>query len=428
MREVFEGSLAGRVLEAAGPEIERSQALALGLFSPAGETRFANEGMATLLATPSGPGSVRASLVHPGFDDLVQTRTRERSAPIFRGRMQWSDHSTVARSVRGVVKHLGADVLIVAEPDVIELLRLGDEVSEAAVEIAGLHRRAELDKRALERTLGELRATQALLIHAEKMTALGQLMAGVAHEICNPLAFVGSNAGTLGDALHDVLQAYRALDAAVQAGGPELGRTAEALRRRVDLHRLDTDLPELRRGTLAGVARMQRIVDSLKQFARLDQAEVQSADVRECVGDALLMATSTLKSSGVAVALDLGEVPAVHCNPAELSQVFLNLVVNAAQAISARGGAGGHLRVRTRGEASRVVVELEDDGGGMTADVLGRIFEPFFTTKPVGQGTGIGLTIAHKIVVERHGGTLSATSTPGVGSTFTVTLPVEARP
>ncbi|HTN91071.1 MAG TPA: ATP-binding protein, partial [Sorangium sp.] len=123
--------------------------------------------------------------------------------------------------------------------------------------------------------------------------------------------------------------------------------------------------------------------------------------------------------------VEWGELPRLRCKPAELSQVFLNLLINAAQAVACRGRGNGRIAIRARDGARAVTLDFEDNGTGMPADVLGRIFDPFFTTKPVGQGTGLGLTISHKIIVDQHGGTLSARSTPGVGSTLTITLPKE---
>jgi signal transduction histidine kinase len=409
-----------RAFEAAAPFVEASIALVIGVFSGAGETRFANRGMGRLLAGRD----VRARLLSPSFGRLAAAAPID---PVFEGILSFGDLRGAAHSVRGRVRRLGADLLIVGEFDVVELERLNAEIAAANAEIAHLERRIELDKNALERALGELKETQAMLIHAEKMNALGKLTAGVAHEINHPVAFVASNARTLGDALRDVLGAYHDLEEAVRARGDgELRALAEALRRRLDLDFLEEDADELARGTLASLERVRRIVDGLRRFARLDEAEVQLADPRESLRDALAIAGPALRAARVEVSLDLADVPAVRCHPAGLGQVFVNLAVNAAQAIEARGG-GGHLHVRTRAEPERVVIELEDDGAGMTTDVLGRIFEPFFTTKPVGRGTGIGLTIAHKIIVDRHGGTISATSTPGAGTTFTITLPREGR-
>jgi two-component system, NtrC family, sensor kinase len=182
---------------------------------------------------------------------------------------------------------------------------------------------------------------------------------------------------------------------------------------------------DLVKGTLGGLARVQKIVEDLRSFTRIDMAEEQCCDLRECLASTLAIAGPALKDGGVQVKVEWADLPRMPCKPAELSQVFLNLLINAAQAVECRGRGNGRIVIRGRVDERGIVLEFEDNGAGMTPDVLGRIFDPFFTTKPVGQGTGLGLTISHKIVVDQHGGTLTVRSTPGVGSTFTITLPKE---
>ncbi|APR82705.1 Signal transduction histidine kinase [Minicystis rosea] len=417
-------AIARHALDTAEPLLDRSLAVAIGVFSTAGTTRYANRGMARLLAGVDGPDSVSARLFFPRFAQLAEAPRRD---PVFQGILQFGDRSTVAHSVVGVVRWLDDDLFVFAEFDVVELERINTEVAAVSSEMAGLQRRAERDKLALERALAELGETQSMLVHAEKMLALGQLTAGIAHEINNPLAYVASNARTIGDTLREVVDAYGALDEAARTRDlAEIRSLAEELGRRLDLDFLRADVGDLRRATIEGIARVQGIVDGLKRFARLDEAAAQIADVRGCLQDAIAIAAPTLRKSRIEVSLDLAEVPLIRCRPAELCQVFLNLLVNAAHAIVERGGEGGHIVVRTRAETHRIVIAIGDDGAGMTPTVLGRIFDPFFTTKPVGQGTGLGLTIAHKIIVDRHGGSITATSAPGAGTTFTITLPAEA--
>ncbi|XXX82404.1 ATP-binding protein [Sorangium sp. So ce134] len=413
--------LGGRVAELAGSFLMDSIALAVGVFALDGAPLLANHGMRRLLGRAGEP----ARLVSPTFPQLAAAG-HGGDAPVHRGILHFGDLRSIAHSLQGEVWRLGEDLLILAEFDVVELERVVAEVSALNSRITGLQRRLVSEQKALERSLGQLRATQSMLVHSEKMNALGKLAAGVAHEINNPLAFVRSNVHTLGASLARLFAAYEALEEAALGGGSGgVAGVAEALREDADLDFLRDDAGDLVRGTLGGLARVQKIVEDLRSFARLDQAEIERSDLRESLESTLAIAGPALKSGGVQVTVDWGDLPKVRCKPAELSQVFLNLLINAAQAVECRGPGNGRIAIRARDEGRRIALDFEDNGAGMTDDVLGRIFDPFFTTKPVGQGTGLGLTISHKIVVDQHGGSLSVRSTPGVGSTFTITLPKE---
>ncbi|WP_437942477.1 sensor histidine kinase [Sorangium sp. So ce341] len=415
------GQLDGRIAELAGSFLMDSTALAVGVFAPDGAPRLANRGMRRLLGRADEP----ARLVSPSFPQLAAAG-RGGDAPIHRGILHFGDLRSIAHSVRGEVWRLDDALLILAEFDVVELERVVAEVSALNSRITSLQRRLVSEQKALERSLGQLRATQSMLVHSEKMNALGKLAAGVAHEINNPLAFVRSNVHTLGESLGRLFAAYEALEAAALRGRPDdVAGVAEALREDADLEFLRGDAGDLVKGTLGGLARVQKIVEDLRTFARLDQAEVEHSDLRESLESTLAIAGPALRSGGVQVTVAWGDLPKVRCKPAELSQVFLNLLINAAQAVECRGPGNGRIAIRARDEGRQIALEFEDNGAGMTDDVIGRIFDPFFTTKPVGQGTGLGLTISHKIVVDQHGGTLAVRSTPGAGSTFTITLPKE---
>ncbi|MBI3783706.1 MAG: GAF domain-containing protein [Deltaproteobacteria bacterium] len=285
-----------------------------------------------------------------------------------------------------------------------------------AIENARLYENLEQQVQArtadLTQTLAQLRATQAQLVQSEKMAALGDLVAGVAHEINTPLGAVTSNVDLIGRALS------KARDAIGDA--PELQRAKQMIERSVQLGEVTRD----------GCQRIATIVRSLRNFARLDEAEHKPADLQEGLESTLTLAAHILKNR-VQVVRDYQTLPQVDCHANQLNQVFLNLIVNAAQAIDDQGAIGVRTRHRPGvgvdgkgSENDTVTVEISDTGCGIPPEKLGRIFDPGFTTKGVGVGTGLGLAISYRIVSD-HQGRIEVESEPGKGSTFRIILPVK---
>ena len=253
---------------------------------------------------------------------------------------------------------------------------------------------------ALSRTLAELRETQAQLVQSEKMAALGDLVAGVAHEINTPLGAVASNTDLVGRAL------ARARES--------LGEAADTAKARTFLDKA-TSVVTISRDACR---RIDEIVRTLRNFARLDESERKSADLHEGLDSTLTLAAHLLKTR-ITVQREYGELPHVLCYPNQLNQVFLNLIVNAAQAIEGEGT----ITIRTRQADGSVVVEIRDTGCGIPPENLTKIFDPGFTTKGVGVGTGLGLAICYRIVAN-HQGRIEVESTVGAGTTFRITLPI----
>jgi len=402
--------------------LTESRALCVGLFTRAGQALALNAGMRALVGEERRPASLAPRLVSPTLDALRAAAPSE--SIIYRGWLTFWEPGVPERSVRGEVRRLDDAWLIVAEHDVEQLERINREIADLNGQVVTLERELARKNAALEQALAELRETQAMLIHSEKMNALGQLVAGVAHEINNPLSYVNGNLHTLRTTLADLRDAYLRLEAAVAAeNSAALQATARALRQELDLDFILDDLDDLLSGATDGLERIRKIVDSLRTFARLDEAEYKEVDLIEAIRHTLVVAQPALRDR-VQVVFDCEPLPPWPCYAAEMNQVFLNLIVNAAQAMPD----GGTLTIRGRQEGDVVVLEFSDTGCGMTPEVLARAFDPFFTTKPVGAGTGLGLTIAYKIVVDHHQGSIRATSTPGVGSTFTITLPRKDQP
>jgi two-component system, NtrC family, sensor kinase len=271
----------------------------------------------------------------------------------------------------------------------------------------------------LQSAYRDLQQAQMQLIQREKMASVGQLVAGVAHELNNPIGFVFSNVTTLEDfvrRLRAMVETYRGLELPA-AEREQVQARWEELKIDYALRYLDSMIQGIREGA----ERTRKIVRDLRVFARTQDEVWQSVDLHEEIESSLTLLNHLLKDR-VRVHRKFGDLPSVECVRSQVDQVFLNLLANAAQAIDGEGD----ITIETRTENGVAVVTVTDTGRGIPADVLGRIFDPFFTTKPVGEGTGLGLSISYEIV-KKHGGEITAASPPGSGATFTLRLPVSRR-
>jgi len=272
-----------------------------------------------------------------------------------------------------------------------------------------------------------LQESQKQLMQSEKMACIGQLAAGVAHEINNPVGFVMSNMGTLVGyvaAFKEVIAEYEKLAAAVSnedgdAHSPILTRIEE-IRTRQELPYIMEDVDKLLAESADGAERIRDIIQNLRSFARTDEGQLKEVDINQGIEATLKIVWNELKYK-CNVHKKLGDIPRVQCYPGRLNQVFMNVLVNAAQAIEERGD----ITIETEALDSSVVIRIADTGRGIRPEHLSRIFDPFFTTKGIGKGTGLGLSISHGII-ESHNGTIHVQSQLGKGTTFTIRLPIKA--
>ncbi len=269
----------------------------------------------------------------------------------------------------------------------------------------------------------------ARVVQSEKLASLGMLSAGVAHEINNPLAYIANNLAVLerdNTSLLNLVAAYEKANDLLAANRPELLSEIERLSEECDLPYVQQNLDKILQSTRQGVKRVAEIVHNLRGFARLDRAAMDQIDLHDALSSALEMIRGRLHRRRISVVQEKGDLPLVTASPVQINQVFLNLLVNAMQAIEATHKEDGRIIVRTQGQGKDVMIEVIDNGCGIPAEVLPHIFDPFFTTKSVGDGTGLGLSITHGIVQD-HGGRLEVESTPGRGTCFRVILPVSRR-
>ncbi|MEO8805468.1 MAG: ATP-binding protein [Burkholderiaceae bacterium] len=297
--------------------------------------------------------------------------------------------------------------------------------------------RTALEDAVRERTLDLTRANEKLqveiggrkhlegqLVQSEKLASIGQLAAGVAHEINNPIGYIFSNFGTLVeylDRLFEMLAAYENAEPNVSPADVATG--LRKLREKVELEFLKEDIPVLMRESRQGIVRVRQIVQDLKDFSHVESTpDFQWANLHQGIDSTLNVVANEIKYKADVVK-EYGEIPDIECLPSQINQVVMNLLVNAAHAI---GEQRGRITIRTGTAAEQVWLEVTDTGSGIAPESLNRIFEPFYTTKPVGKGTGLGLSLSYGIV-QKHQGHIDVESTVGQGTTFRVTLPMRRQ-
>ncbi len=293
----------------------------------------------------------------------------------------------------------------------------------------------------LETALTNLQSAQLKLIQTEKMSSLGQLVAGVAHEINNPVCFISGNLSHTGEYTQNLLELVKIYQQQYPNPTPEVqGKLQE-----IDLEFISEDLPKLLNSMNVGADRIRQIVLSLRNFSRLDEAEMKSVDLHEGLDSTLMILEGRLKANGdfpgIKIIKEYGKLPLIECWAGQLNQVFMNILSNAIDVLY-DGEKNKHLSVKSLSESpflptlvirtellscNCACVRIADNGAGMTENVKQRLFEPFFTTKPVGKGTGLGLSISYQIV-EKHQGSLRCVSSPGEGTEFWIEVPVRQQP
>jgi len=327
-------------------------------------------------------------------------------------------------------------LLILKKPfDAIEVYQFAsaltakwDMTQQAAMKMADLEGEIRVQTKELRQTnealtaeITERKQLEGQLLQSEKLASIGQLAAGVAHEINNPIAFVQSNLGTLGaylETLLNLIAAYQDAESLIDSATvvEKLG----SLRKSSQLDCLRDDVPSLMRETSEGIVRVREIVQNLRDFSRIDATPGwEMADLHKGIDATLNIVAHEIKYAADVVK-EYGQLPDIECLPSQLNQVVLNLMMNAAYAI---GSTRGKIVVRTGSEGDKVWIDVADTGCGIAKENLSRIFDPFFTTKPVGKGTGLGLSLSYGII-QKHRGSIDVQSEVGAGTTFRITLPV----
>jgi PAS domain S-box-containing protein len=391
-------------------------------FNPAAEREFGwrrsevlRKTMDTLLASDPDAGPIRWSEFTDAHQSMigrhVEIAAKRADGSVFPAEMgitmilvRGEPQTTV--TLRNIIRRKEADEAILSQQK---------QLAEQAEQL-------ELRNAELSKAYAELQDTESQLIHSEKMAAIGQLVAGLAHEINTPVAFVLTNLANVRRNIEDVMAfgtGILKLLPELRKQAPQLADTMERLYEQHEIEESGPEITPLLEAAQRGMVRIKELVASLRAYSRIDlRSETAFEDLNEGV-EATMVLLEPAKKPGIDIQLDLAELPRIECNLGKINQVFLNLLTNAVQALRDKGT----IRVVTRAAEGGVEVRVIDDGPGIPIGIQKRIFDPFFTTKPVGEGTGLGLSISRKII-EAHHGTLSLDSAPGKGTEFRIWLPL----
>jgi PAS domain S-box-containing protein len=293
-----------------------------------------------------------------------------------------------------------------------ELIKKNKEIDESREKI-------QLALEKLGKTHEELKASQLKILQQEKMASIGQLAAGVAHEINNPLAFISSNLGTLDKYINKLIDFIQTQSEGIESlQHTDVAGTIEEKRKELKLDRVIDDIKELIAESVDGSERMKKIIHELNCFSRMDEEDYREADINDCIESAVSIVWPELKYKAT-LKKDYGILPVTKCHPHQINQVMVNLLINAVNSIEDQG----EIVIKTCDKDQSIWIEVSDTGRGIPEGNLSKIFEPFFTTKEIGKGTGLGLSITYEII-QRHKGDITVKSAVGKGTTFTIRIPV----
>lgn len=373
----------------------------------AGNVRYSNLGYKNILKYTEN--NIKDRFVNPPFDFFACSISEPQ---LFNGIITLRKNQKDTSSFIAQVIADGHEIVFLCEYDASEIESLYKEMAANSLKINNMNRELIKKEVLLNNAINELRETQSMLIHSEKMNALGQLVAGIAHEINNPMAYVIGNIELLENYVHSVTQFVNEIE-------NKFTDQLDPYKTKYDLEYILSDLPALQSSTLEGAERVKKIVMELRDFSRIDSLELSCCNIRDCINSVIRIANPQIKQKSIKILINLLETSDIECYPAQLNQALLNIIINSIQAVSENG----EITVKLYEQDRYIRVEIIDNGSGIPDGNKGRIFEPFFTTKPPGKGVGLGLNLSYKIIKDLHKGEIDFESTFGEGTRFIISIP-----
>lgn len=396
---------------------KRNNSLGVGVFNKNGELLYANESMKLFLGYDDNTSRHTNSFVNP---ELVSLTKSIEEGLIFEGIITIGNFSDISYSFKGKAYKKKNELLIYCEADTSALFEQNKTMSNLNQEINNLQRQLIKEKKVLEKTLLELKETQQMLIHSEKMNAIGKLVAGVAHEINNPISFVYNNLFLLDNYIKDIVLVNDKInDLILKTNNNKLIDTVNKVKVKFEMDYLISDSFDITVETREGVERVKNIVKDLRTFSRLDESEIKNVSLVDSISSTISIIRPELSQKSISFDFSYENDIRLDCYPGQLNQSILNVLINSIQAVDENG----LISIQLSEFKDYITITVKDNGCGIDEKIITRIFEPFFTTKPVGSGTGLGLSITYKIIVELHGGKLGVNSEEGLGTEILFTIP-----
>lgn len=401
--------------------LQHGKSIAIGTFDPNGRLRSANAAMCYFLNTNLIELKPKNKFINPDFSTFTSNSDSE---IIFKGLITIGNQQDISYALNSEVYSYDGKILIFAEADVPLLFEDNKKMSVLNQEVNNLQRQLIKEKKNLLRTLEVLRETQQMLIQSEKMNALGKLVAGVAHEINNPVSFVYSNLFSIEKYVNEICESNRQIDELIQLkANNELIAAVAEIRQKRDLQDLLVDIADMTTESITGIERVKSIVTDLQKFSRLDEAEIKEIDLIENVKSTVNILHSEIARKQIDFRQTGPEKLLVECYPGQLNQALMNVLMNAIDAVETNG----QVSMNVCEENDKVSITISDNGSGISDEIKDKIFDPFFTTKPVGSGMGLGLSITYKIIHELHHGSIEVKSDPFENTSLKLTIPVKIK-
>lgn len=397
---------------------KNSNSIAYGIANLKGDFLYANETFCHYLGTTKETLEPQNHLVNPSFDKILSFKSD--SEQVFEGILTIGNFIDTNYVLNSKIFRRNDSFLIFAEADIIQLFEDNSKMSALNQEVNNLQRQLIKEKRVLQQTLDQLKETQQMLIHSEKMNALGQMIAGIAHEINNPIAFVTNNLFELDKYAKEIIEAYEQLESEVSnKASSELKAIIQNIRVERDMDYLTEDIGEMISESKSGVDRVKVIVEDLRKFSRLDEADLKHIDLVKNIRSTISIIQAEISKKNIQFHFEHEDSILMDCFPGQLNQAVLNILVNAIQAVEV----GGEISLRIEEMKESILIIVEDNGCGIKEEDIPKIFNPFFTTKPIGTGTGLGLSITYKIINDLHKGKITVESVFGKGTIIKFSIP-----